>query len=132
MKKILVIIQNTLVLITVTIAFPYSLQGAIAVFQPTGSITLLILLSWIIIILLGLIAPYIFYPYRSNSAYLIVLMPILFLTASTISSLVGSGKMYIGDYPEALIGVFAIFTITLYVIVNRKLLKIEKGSGSIE
>ncbi len=69
--------------------------------------------------MLGVLAQYIFYPYHSKSAYLIVLVPILILIGSGVSAYIDSGLFYVSDYPEALAVVFIFLTISLFFVVNR-------------
>ena len=108
-------------LLAATLAYPFFIQGAMSLLPPNGSIALLIFVAWIIILFLGFVSPFIFFPYRSKAAYLIALMPILLLIASALSTFDEFGYIYISDYPFALISVFIFLTISLFIIVNRLL-----------
>jgi len=115
----ILIIRNILVLLAATLAYPFFVLGAMSLLPPNGSIALLIFVAWIIILLLGFVSPFIFFPYRSKAAYWIVIMPILLLTASAFSTFDALGYIYISDYPFALISVFLFLTISLFLAVNR-------------
>jgi hypothetical protein len=109
------------VLLAATLAYPFLVRGVMLLLPPNGSIALLIFVAWIIILFLGFVSPFIFFPYRSKAAYLIALMPILLLIASALSTFDEFGYIYISDYPFALISVFIFLTISLFLIVNRLL-----------
>ena len=122
-RKDIVHFKNGIVLILSIVLYPLCVQGIFWLFAWSNSwfvltVINLIVTTFIVSVIFGLIAPHVFYPRKSKSAYLIVTIPILFLVLSGLSSLSGTGEFFISDFPLALSAVMVVNSVILFATVK--------------